>query len=592
MFRSPLIFHPRFPGVVLLTVAAVGLLYPVLVHAIAELADVPVQRATWLGGVSLALLAGLALPAWQRRTIGADQLQGVLSALASRDLQSVDAAAKRLTTSDDLASGLKAALNERTKLLIDLRERGKELDAFATAIQLCFREDLPDPAARLAALALRLPEFWLHPEHAIACIRYGGNRFVSTGFKDSPWRQIAHFRTMDGIEGSIELAYTCALPELDEGPFLAEERVLIDKLASLLSGYLDSDIGHRNLDAADAALRELSDVVSETARGNFSRRMQPDRTNSALTDVVNGLIETLDQNIGTVSRSMRALSQGDLRTTVEGQFEGAFAVLQGDINSTIMALRTMLGEIQAAAKAIDSAASEIAAGNADLSSRTEQQAAALEETAASMEELTSTVRGNADNARSANQLAIGAGDVAERGSRVVRQVVDTMGEINAQSRKIEDIIGVIDGIAFQTNILALNAAVEAARAGEQGRGFAVVASEVRTLAQRSASAAREIKSLISETVERVDTGSQLVDSAGTTMGEILSAVTRVTNIMGEISAASAQQTSGIEQVSTTVTHMDEATQQNAALVEEATAAARALEDQASRLAQNVGRFRL
>ncbi|MCZ8318892.1 MAG: methyl-accepting chemotaxis protein [Lysobacteraceae bacterium] len=585
-------FHPRFPGAAFAIVAAVGLLYPILVHAIAKLADVPVQRATWLGGVSLALLAGFTLHVWRRRTIGADELQGVLSALTSRDLNSVDAAAKRLTASDGLSSGLKAALNERTKLLIDLRERGKEIDAFATAIQLCFREDLPDPAARLAALALRLPEFWLHPEHAIACIRYGGARFVSIGFKDSPWRQIAHFRTMDGIEGSIELAYTCELPELDEGPFLAEERVLIDKLASLLSGYLDSDIGHRNLDAADAALRELSDVMSETARGNFSRRMQHDGANSALNNVVNGLIETLDQNIGTVSRSMRSLAQGDLRNKVEGQFEGAFAALQGDINSTIMALRAMLGEIQAAAQAIDSAASEIAAGNADLSSRTEQQAAALEETAASMEELTSTVRGNAENARSANQWAIGAGDVAERGSRVVRQVVDTMGEIHGQSRKIEDIIGVIDGIAFQTNILALNAAVEAARAGEQGRGFAVVASEVRTLAQRSASAAREIKSLISETVERVDTGSRLVDAAGTTMAEILSAVTRVTNIMGEISAASAQQTSGIEQLSATVTHMDEATQQNAALVEEATAAARSLEDQAGRLAQNVGRFRL
>jgi methyl-accepting chemotaxis protein len=209
-----------------------------------------------------------------------------------------------------------------------------------------------------------------------------------------------------------------------------------------------------------------------------------------------------------------------------------------------------------------------------------------------MEELTSTVRGNAENARSANQLAIGAGDVAERGGKVVRQVVDTMGQINAQSRKIEDIIGVIDGIAFQTNILALNAAVEAARAGEQGRGFAVVAGEVRTLAQRSAAAAREIKGLISETVQKVGTGTELVDSAGTTMAEILSAVKRVTDIMGEISAASAEQTAGIEQVSATVTHMDEATQQNAALVEEATAAARTLEDQANQLGVAVARFKL
>ncbi|WP_241240072.1 methyl-accepting chemotaxis protein, partial [Xanthomonas euvesicatoria] len=220
------------------------------------------------------------------------------------------------------------------------------------------------------------------------------------------------------------------------------------------------------------------------------------------------------------------------------------------------------------------------------------QAANLEETAASMEELTSTVKQNAEGARQANQLAIGAASVASQGGEVVGKVVDTMAGIQASSKKIADIISVIDGIAFQTNILALNAAVEAARAGEQGRGFAVVASEVRTLAQRSSAAAKEIKDLIGDSVQRVTDGSQLVDQAGRTMAEIVSSVQRVTDIMGEISAASQEQSAGIEQVNLTVTQMDEATQQNAALVEEATAAARAMEEQAQQLTEAVAVFKV
>ncbi|MFS8435943.1 chemotaxis protein, partial [Xanthomonas campestris pv. campestris] len=237
------------------------------------------------------------------------------------------------------------------------------------------------------------------------------------------------------------------------------------------------------------------------------------------------------------------------------------------------------------------AASEIAAGNQDLSQRTEQQAANLEETAASMEELTSTVKQNAEGARQANQLAIGAASVAVQGGEVVGKVVETMSGIEASSKKIADIISVIDGIAFQTNILALNAAVEAARAGEQGRGFAVVASEVRTLAQRSSGAAKEIKDLIDDSVQRVAEGSALVHTAGKTMGEVVASVQRVTDIMGEISAASQEQSAGIEQVNQTITQMDETTQQNAALVEEATAAARSLEDQAVQLTEAVAVFK-
>jgi methyl-accepting chemotaxis protein-1 (serine sensor receptor) len=248
--------------------------------------------------------------------------------------------------------------------------------------------------------------------------------------------------------------------------------------------------------------------------------------------------------------------------------------------------------VRSGSESIASATKEIAAGNIDLSSRTEEQASALQETASSMDELTGTVKQNADNARQASSLAANASEIANKGSRVVAQVVGTMGEINQSSAKIADIITIIEGIAFQTNILALNAAVEAARAGEEGRGFAVVAGEVRSLAQRSSAAAKEIKGLIDTSVERVQTGTSLVDEAGRTMNEIIGAVQRVTDIMGEIAAASEEQSSGIEQVARAVTQMDEVTQQNAALVEEAAAAAQSLEDQAGKLRQAVAVFQV
>jgi methyl-accepting chemotaxis protein len=262
------------------------------------------------------------------------------------------------------------------------------------------------------------------------------------------------------------------------------------------------------------------------------------------------------------------------------------------LNSTVTTLKDLVGQIKASVDSIGTASKEIASGNTDLSQRTEEQASSLEETAASMEELTSTVKQNADNAKQANQLAHSASSVAEKGGAVVQQVVGTMSSINESSRKIVDIISVIDGIAFQTNILALNAAVEAARAGEQGRGFAVVAAEVRNLAQRSAAAAKEIKTLIGDSVEKVEVGSKLVDDAGKTMEEIVNAVKRVTDIMSEISAASNEQSQGIEQINTAITQMDEVTQQNAALVEEAAAAAESLEEEAQSLTRSVSVFKL
>ena len=255
-------------------------------------------------------------------------------------------------------------------------------------------------------------------------------------------------------------------------------------------------------------------------------------------------------------------------------------------------LRKIVGEVRLGTDTIATASSQIATGNLDLSSRTEQQASSLEETASSMEELTSTVKQNADNAKQANSLVLSASAVALKGGTVVAEVVDTMGSINESSRKIVDIISVIDGIAFQTNILALNAAVEAARAGEQGRGFAVVAAEVRNLAQRSAAAAKEIKTLIGDSVDKVEVGAKLVDQAGATMQEIVDSVKRVTDIMSEITAASVEQNDGIEQINQAITQMDEVTQQNAALVEEAAAAAQSLQDQAANLSQVVSVFNL
>ncbi|MFC6839212.1 methyl-accepting chemotaxis protein [Xanthomonas theicola] len=344
-----------------------------------------------------------------------------------------------------------------------------------------------------------------------------------------------------------------------------------------------------------AMSRQLKHLAESAAAGDFSARGDADRFQydfRAMVQDLNAMMQVSDRNLGELSTLLQAIAAGDLTARMHGQFQGVFASMREDANASAGQLAAIVGRIQNVALSIDQASGEIAAGNDDLSRRTEQQAASLEETAASMEELTSTVKQNAEHARQANQLAVGAAAVASQGGAVVGQVVTTMSGIQTSSKKIADIIGVIDGIAFQTNILALNAAVEAARAGEQGRGFAVVASEVRTLAQRSAGAAKEIKGLIDASVARVAEGSALVDDAGRTMQEIVSSVQRVTDIMGEIAAASQEQYAGIEQVNRTIAQMDEATQRNAALVEEATAAAHTMQAQASQLGAAIAEFKL
>jgi methyl-accepting chemotaxis protein len=288
----------------------------------------------------------------------------------------------------------------------------------------------------------------------------------------------------------------------------------------------------------------------------------------------------------------RHVADGDLTSNIEVESKDETGQLLQALKDMNESLNGIVGEVRNTTDSISTAAKEIAAGNSDLSQRTEEQASSLEETASSMEELTSTVKQNAENAKQANQLAANASDIAVKGGLAVNEVVQTMASISTSSKKIVDIISVIEGIAFQTNILALNAAVEAARAGEQGRGFAVVATEVRNLAQRSAAAAKEIKILIGDSVDKVDTGSRQVDQAGATMDEIVTAVKRVTDIMAEIAAASNEQSDGIEQVNRAIIQMDEVTQQNAALVEQAAASAEGMQEQANRLLEAVRVFKL
>jgi methyl-accepting chemotaxis protein len=353
------------------------------------------------------------------------------------------------------------------------------------------------------------------------------------------------------------------------------------------------------MDGLKASLQAISSEiriqVEGAVAGDFSRRCDATKYQYEFKQMVDGLNQLMQVNetsLSEVVRVLGALAKGDLTEKIINDYQGMFGKLKDDANTTVAQLNQIMAQINEATESIATASKEIAQGNTDLSQRTEEQAASLQETASSMEELTSTVQQNAENAKQANQLAASASEVAVKGGQVVDQVVDTMGAINEASKKIVDIISVIDGIAFQTNILALNAAVEAARAGEQGRGFAVVASEVRNLAQRSAEAAKEIKTLIGNSVEQVDSGTKLVDQAGKTMEEIVGSIKRVTDIMAEITAASHEQSAGIEQVNQAIGQMDQVTQQNAALVEEAAAAAESLQEQAEALSGAVGTFRL
>ncbi|TCJ17149.1 PAS domain S-box protein [Parasulfuritortus cantonensis] len=404
-----------------------------------------------------------------------------------------------------------------------------------------------------------------------------------TDFFDDPAITARFKHAMDARE-AVEFTFNGHVLHWDSGP-ITDAR---GKHIGRVSQWVD-----RTTEVA--VEQEVANLVQAAAGGDYSQRIGLEGKAGffkQLAEGINRVVDTSEQGIHDVGSVLKALADGDLTRQMQGDYQGLFAELRDNANATVGKLQEIIGQIREATDAINTAAREIATGNADLSSRTESQASSLEETASSMDELTSTVKQNADNSRQANQLAKGASDIAIRGGDIVGHVVGTMGAIAESSKKIADIISVIDGIAFQTNILALNAAVEAARAGEQGRGFAVVAGEVRNLAQRSAAAAKEIKELISDSVDKVNNGYKQVENAGQTMQEIVDAVKRVTDIMGEITAASVEQSQGIGQVNTAVTQMDEMTQQNAALVEEAAAAAESLQDQANGLAEAVAVFRV
>jgi methyl-accepting chemotaxis protein len=413
-----------------------------------------------------------------------------------------------------------------------------------------------------------------------------------------------------------DVAAFAAAPQLDERERTIAEHI-IKKLAKYKSDVdtaidlsaVDASTGMSMMQAADsgfqAMLKEFNQLVQiekELAQASYEGARDAYRQlviallailaaalviSAAITFFMSrAIVRPLRKAIAAAGR----ISGGDLSQEITAGSSDETGELLKALQGMSESLRKIVVEVRSGSDTIATASKQIAAGNADLSQRTEEQASSLEQTAASMEELTSTVKQNAQNAKHANQLAVAASAVAVEGGTVVGEVVRTMSSINGSSKKIADIIGVIDGIAFQTNILALNAAVEAARAGEQGRGFAVVATEVRTLAQRSAAAAKEIRQLIADSVGQVDNGTRLVDQAGRTMDEIVASVKRVTDIMAEISSASHEQTSGIEQVNRAVMQMDQMTQQNAALVEEAAAAAESMQQQAGQLSETVAVF--
>jgi len=389
----------------------------------------------------------------------------------------------------------------------------------------------------------------------------------------------AHQRQLLGNAANLPAKAEIKVAGLD---FSVNATAIIDHQGNLMGNMVEwGDITEQK-----DAENQIQMLIENAVQGQLDTRIDASNYTGFMKGLGEGINELMDavvEPLQEAQRVVKALSEGDLSEEMEGEYSGEFAQLRDAMNETNKVLSEMVEQIMDSSESILTSSDEISRGNADLSQRTEEQASSLEETASSMEQMTSTVKQNADNAREANQLASAARDQAEKGGDVVQKAVNAMGEINTSSKKIADIIGVIDEIAFQTNLLALNAAVEAARAGEQGKGFAVVAAEVRNLAQRSAGAAKEIKGLINDSVERVDEGSKLVDESGKTLEEIVNGVKKVSDIIAEIAAAAQEQSAGIEEVNKAITQMDEMTQQNAALVEEATAASESMNDEAKEM---------
>lgn len=418
--------------------------------------------------------------------------------------------------------------------------------------------------------------------------------------RESELRQIFPGFSVDNLMGgSIDVFHQnprhqeMLLSDPSKMPYSTEIKVLdmhfslnVTMVTDEQGKYMGNSVEWRDITEEKDAEAQIANLIQAASKGQLEQRLEAEKFEGfmkVLSEGINTMLDQVMEPIQEVSKVITALESGSLAEDMIGHYAGEFEQLQSAVNSSIGNLRNMVGDIRESSSQIASASGEISQGNTDLSQRTEEQAASLEETASSMEELTSTVKQNADNSRQANILAADAREQAEEGGKVIESTISAMTEINTASNKIEDIISVIDEIAFQTNLLALNAAVEAARAGEQGRGFAVVASEVRSLAQRSAAAAKEIKVLIKDSVEKVDEGSRLVDESGRTLSNIVNSVKKVSDIIAEIAAASAEQSSGIEQVNKAIMQLDEVTQQNAALVEQAAAASESMDEQAKNM---------
>ncbi|KAB7768205.1 methyl-accepting chemotaxis protein [Xanthomonas maliensis] len=489
-----------------------------------------------------------------RLLASARQMRDDLRTRLERDHLIASEALRVRTALDDVSANVMIADAQRRIIYVN-----RPLQRMLTAVQDDLRRDLPHFDAS-ALIDASIDQFHRHPEHQARMLE-----------------QLQSTHTAQVVIGGRTM------------------RLVVNPVLGAAGERLGFVVEWADRTQEVQVEQEVARIVEAAAAGDLSGRIDTAGKQGFLLQLAQQLNHLLDNNadgLSRVSALLSALAQGDLTARMQGDLQGVFAQIRDDANATADQLAGIVHRIKESALAINAAATEIATGNGDLSRRTEQQAAALEETAASMEELTATVKQNADNADQANRLVQDAAGVATQGGEVVGRVVATMADIDGASKKIAEIISVIDGIAFQTNILALNAAVEAARAGEQGRGFAVVASEVRTLAQRSANAAKEIKHLIEDSVARIGAGAALAAEAGSTMQQVVGSVQRVTDIMSEITGASREQASGITQVNQTIVQMDESTQQNAALVEEATAGARAMEDQATQLVDAVAVFRL
>ena len=467
------------------------------------------------------------------------------------------------------------AADEVKRLADETSAIANALDAASSAVMMTD----PDHAIRYANRAMR--DLARDAEAAFATVAPGFRAEALIGF---------HFGTLHPM-ATPPVQAMAVEHRYGQRTFLLELSPWFDEDGS----YRGSVVTFTERTAQLAVQEEVQAIVSAAAAGDLSGAIALEGKDGFLKDLagsVNALLAATRDGMAEVQGVLGALAEGNLAQRSTAELKGVFGQMRDDANASAERLSEVIAAIRDAADSITTASSEIAAGNQDLSNRTEQQAASLEETASSMEELTATVRQNAESAKQAATLSGSAAQVAVEGGSLVDEVVATMKQIQASSKKIGDIVGTINGIAFQTNILAINAAVEAARAGEAGRGFSVVASEVRMLAQRTADASKQIRGIIDESNSRIASGAKVAGKAGTTMQDIVGSVRRVTDLIGEISAASVEQSQGIEQVNQTITHIDEATQQNAALVEEATAAARSMEDQANALAQLVAHFRL